>query len=183
MAVITQCTGATKDGCCANGCDANSDADCSASCGNGIVETGENCDTAIPDRDPGGCPANCDDKNACTTDVLTGGGCGVACSNVAISQCLSAADGCCPSGCNANSDPDCSVTCGNGVLESGETCDTAIADGQAGACPTACADDLACTNDILVSAGTCSATCSNPAITQCDATKSDNCCPGGCDAN
>jgi hypothetical protein len=32
-------------------------------------------------------------------------------------------DGCCPLGCNAYSDADCSPDCGNGVIEEGETCD------------------------------------------------------------
>ena len=32
-------------------------------------------------------------------------------------------DGCCPAGCNANTDNDCKAVCNNGVIEPGETCD------------------------------------------------------------
>jgi alpha-N-arabinofuranosidase len=75
--------------------------DCSASCGNGVVDASETCDP------PTSCPSSCDDGNACTLDQLTGSpeNCNVACSNTAITACTSG-DGCCPSGCSA-SDSDC----------------------------------------------------------------------------
>ena len=57
--------------------------------------------------------------------------------------------------------------CGNGVLDSGETCDTAIAAGQTGACPTSCTAPDACTTSTLQNAGTCTASCVNAAITPC----------------
>ena len=59
---ITTCE--AGDGCCANGCDATTDDDCSASCGNGTIEPGELCD--------GNCPDSCDDANVCTLDTLIG---------------------------------------------------------------------------------------------------------------
>ena len=46
-------------------------------------------------------------------------------------------DGCCPAGATANVDSDCPPVCGNGVLESGESC--ADANTTAGdACDAAC---------------------------------------------
>lgn len=178
---IASCGGETQDGCCATNCNANNDADCSPTCDNGVVESGETCDTGIAAGSAGACPTTCDDKVACTIDVLTGSGCGAACGHTSITACAAKSDGCCPAGCNANTDSDCTPTCGNGVAESGETCDTAIAAGLPGACPTTCNDDLACTIDTFVG-GTCGLSCSNAAITACTQ-KSDGCCPAGCNAN
>jgi len=179
---VASCSGDTQDGCCATGCNANNDTDCSPTCGNGVVESGENCDSGILAGSPGACPESCDDKVACTIDQLTGSGCGAACSHSAVTTCATTPDGCCPAGCNALTDTDCTPTCGNGVAEPGETCDTAIAAGQPGACPTSCDDNLACTIDTFVG-GTCSLSCSNAPITACSLTNSDGCCPAGCNAN
>jgi hypothetical protein len=179
-APITSC--GANEGCCPTGCDATNDADCLPSCGNGVIEKGETCDTAIAAGSPGACPQSCDDNVACTTDTLVGSGCTVACANTPITSCDAVTqDGCCPAGCDANSDADCSASCGNGVVESGEQCDTAITAGQNGACPQSCDDKDSCTIDRLVGAG-CSAQCSNNAITTCDAKTSDGCCAPGCDA-
>src|SRR5882672_2761677 len=57
------------DGCCPAGANANTDSDCTAMCGNGILEPGEVCDTGIT-AGAGACPASCDDQQSCTTDVL-----------------------------------------------------------------------------------------------------------------
>src|SRR5690606_13111072 len=82
-------------------------------------------------------------------------------------------DGCCPGGCDATTDDDCSPSCGNGVVEAPETCD--------GDCPTACDDAMACTTDTLVGdASSCSAECSFVAITAC--ADGDGCCPSECTA-
>jgi hypothetical protein len=178
---VTTCSGDTQDGCCAADCNANNDSDCSPTCGNGAVEVGETCDTAIDAAAPGACPADCDDKNSCTNDQLTGSACGASCTHNPVTACGAQADGCCPAGCNANNDGDCSPSCGNGVTESGETCDTAIAAGLPGACPTTCDDGNACTIDIFVG-GTCGLSCSNSGLTTCNIV-SDGCCPIGCDAN
>ena len=76
------------DGCCAEGANKNTDSDCSAVCGNKIVEPGEACDVggASTGRDnlrPGqiydanSCDAGCDrvyDYTPCTTDNQCGGG-------------------------------------------------------------------------------------------------------------
>ncbi|MFM2415395.1 MAG: hypothetical protein RL385_118 [Pseudomonadota bacterium] len=168
---ITQCV--SGDGCCAPGCNARTDTDCSASCGNSVVEPGETCDP------PGSCPRSCSDGSSCTIDTLTGSAanCTAACGYQAITQCRSG-DGCCAPGCNANSDRDCSSTCGNSVVEPGETCD------PASSCPTAaaCSDGNACTIDSLAgSRASCTATCTHQSITQCR--NNDGCCAPGCNAN
>jgi hypothetical protein len=121
---------------------------------------------------------NCSDGNACTTDkVLNGGTCSATCWFSPINQCVGG-DSCCPTGCNGVTDSDCPAICGNGLLEGLETCDTAIAAGQPGACPTTCQDGDACTLDTMLNPGTCKATCSFTAINQC--TSGDGCCPAGC---
>jgi len=152
------------DGCCPAGCTDVSDADCSATCGDGVVDPGETCDD--------NCPASCIDGNACTTDLLTGSvaGCSAACSYSPVTTCQGG-DGCCPPGCGALADVDCSASCGNDVVEPGELCD--------GDCPESCDDTNVCTYDSLT--GTvlsCSASCSFAPIASCEA--GDGCCPAGC---
>ncbi len=166
--VIVSC--ADGDGCCPGGCEAVTDDDCSPSCGNGVVESGESCDP------PSGCPADCNDGNACTIDQLTGSAanCSAACTHYPISAC-SDGDGCCPVGCDAATDDDCSPTCGNEVVEPGETCD------PRSTCLTACSDGNACTIDTLTGSGAnCNAACTHDAIVSC--AHGDSCCPAGCDA-
>ncbi len=161
---------ANGDGCCPTGCDAAHDDDCNATCDNGTVEPGETCDPVSS------CPTDCDDGNVCTTDTLTGDPslCTAACTFTAITACANG-DGCCPSGCNATNDDDCTAACGNNVVEPGETCD------PPGSCPTDCTDSDPCTRDNLVgSAANCTATCPHAAITTC--TGGDSCCPSGCNA-
>jgi hypothetical protein len=152
------------DGCCPPSCSANNDSDCGASCGNGTVEPGESCD--------GNCPTSCDDGVACTRDLLAGSpqACNVVCSNDEIQVCQDG-DGCCPSGCSQGSDSDCSASCGDGVVDDGETCD--------GNCPTACNDNDVCTRDTLRgSASNCNVSCRFETVTVCQG--GDGCCPAGC---
>ena len=154
------------DGCCPAGCNANIDDDCSVTCGNEVAEPGETCD--------GDCPTTCDDSNACTIDEMTGsaGNCNVACAHQSISECIMG-DDCCPSGCDANLDDDCSPSCGNGVNEEGETCD--------GDCPEKCNDGNSCTIDAKTgSAENCNVSCTYQEITEC--AMADGCCPSGCNA-
>ena len=98
---------ASGDGCCPAGCTFQNDSDCSRSCGNNQVEANESCDP------PASCPSgsSCNDNNACTADSLTGSAasCSAKCVNAPISACASG-DGCCPSGCTAGNDADCSGT-------------------------------------------------------------------------
>jgi hypothetical protein len=161
-------TCAPGDGCCPTGCTTATDSDCSSGCGDGVIEGGETCDP------PETCPESCDDGNACTVDQRTGSvqNCNVACSHSSISTCVSG-DGCCPTGCDSTDDDDCSVSCGNEVVEDGETCD------PPGSCPTSCDDGDVCTRDQLTgSAQNCNATCGSTTITACSS--GDGCCPSTC---
>lgn len=167
---------ADDDMCCPPGEDATTDNDCMAMCGNMLVEPGETCDTGIT-TGAGSCPATCDDGIACSTDTTTGVACTIACTNTPITTPANG-DGCCPMGATMATDNDCTAGCGDGVVVSPETCDTGIATG-AGSCPTmaSCGDGMACTADMLVGAGTCTAACMNTPITMPIA--GDGCCPTG----
>ncbi|MBE7451661.1 MAG: DUF4215 domain-containing protein [Kofleriaceae bacterium] len=170
---------ADGDGCCPAGETSLTDDDCPVVCGNGVVEAGEVCDTAIPSG-AGACPASCDDQEACTTDTLhMAGTCEATCRSTPITAPANG-DGCCPPGANTGNDDDCLPGCGNSVVDPGETCDTAIAAGP-GACPTTCSDGMVCTRDVLVNAGTCNAACTFPPITA--PANGDGCCPPGANAN
>jgi alpha-L-arabinofuranosidase len=141
------------------GASAGSGGGSGATCGNGVVDANETCDP------PGTCPATCDDNNMCTANQTAGSAetCSVACSFNVIVICTSG-DGCCPAGCSPATDPDCSTSCGNGVVDSGETCD------PPGACPASCDDGNVCTLDQLTgSAQNCNVACSNATITDCGA--------------
>ena len=174
---------APGDGCCpVTGLGKNVDSDCPALCGNGVVEDGETCDRALPATAPGGCPAFCPSPpQACSRYVMQGSltDCTAACVLSPVKACSPTSDGCCPTGCTRATDPDCSATCGNGRLDAGETCDTAIASG-AGACPTTCADGMPCTDDLLIDGGTCSARCLFVPTTAFRG--GDGCCPPGAHA-
>jgi cysteine-rich repeat protein len=171
---------ADGDGCCPAGANSNNDSDCTAVCGNGVVETGEQCDTGIAAGMPGACPTSCDDSQPCTTDALVGTMCQATCTHTTITMPKNN-DGCCPTGANSGNDNDCPASCGNGVVDPGETCDTAIAPGMTGACPTACDDGDACTTDVLDSGGTCLAACAFVPVTM--PINGDGCCPSGANAN
>ncbi len=168
------------DGCCPSGATRASDTDCPASCGDGIVEPGETCDPKAGGADA--CPSSCPPSpSACLQMNLVGSAedCSSRCVPSPITTCASQADGCCPAGCTAATDPDCSASCGDGTVQSGEVCDTAIAAGLPDACPTTCTDADPCTTDLLLSAGTCAATCVHLRVTAFLA--GDGCCPPGGD--
>lgn len=111
-------------------------------CGNGSIDSGEICDTAIEAGKPGACPSLCDDGDRCTADY-------VSCRSGCVYQPIEAIveDGCCPKSPFSESDPDCQKLCGNGKLDGHERCDTAIKVGQAGACN--CDDQDPCTDDAV----------------------------------
>ncbi|HYC01501.1 MAG TPA: hypothetical protein VEC57_20385 [Candidatus Limnocylindrales bacterium] len=75
-----------------------------ASCGNGIIEDGETCDSDCPV-----CPA----QTACFEDVGAAGTCDLQC-HVPVLECRAAGDQCCPyaggSGCSNANDADCAAT-------------------------------------------------------------------------
>lgn len=130
------------DGCCPPGATFANDTDCKSDCGNGVLDAGEKCDTKIPIGQPGTCPTDCDDTNPCTQDQIYGSGCDAFCTHVNT----------CPTN-----------LCGNGKVDGGEKCDTAIAAGQPGACPQTpndCNDNDPNTTDSVVGTG-CSAFCTN----------------------
>jgi len=112
-------------------------------CGNGKVDTGELCDTAIPKGEEGACPSFCAVEDICRTALLSGRDCVAHCLVSEITNSINN-DGCCPQGSNNNNDNDCTVICGNGVIESGETCD------PPDSCPSTCDDNNSCTLDRMV---------------------------------
>ena len=174
---VTAC--GPKDGCCANGCTAANDPDCSPVCGDGVVERldGETCDTGIPAGQPGACPSACSDGLPCTQDILVGAGtCQAACLFVPITA-ARAGDGCCPAGADATIDPDCAPVCGNGVVETpAETCDYAAG---TGACPSTCPLTDACSQVHLEGTpAACTAACVADPVTAC--VSGDGCCPSWC---
>ena len=128
------------DGCCPAGGTHETDEDCSPTCGNGTVDPQEACDKAISDGIPGFCPgpAVCNDGNECTSDrLISANTCAARCTHQAIIA-PTTGDSCCPANATAAVDGDCPVVCGNGLVDPGETCDTGIALGKNGACPTTC---------------------------------------------
>jgi len=168
---ITSCTMGDPDLCCPAGCTPIDDDDCGL-CGNGQLDTGETCD----DTSSNLCPTDCFDDDPCTDDTMTGSAatCDAQCPNDPITGCTND-DGCCPAGCVYSNDNDCD--CGNGVIDSGETCD----DGPDSPtpCPTDCDDEDTCTDDTTIgSPETCDIECTNTPITLC--TNADGCCPTGC---
>src|SRR4029079_4419286 len=122
----TACLAAT-DGCCPTGCTANNDIHCAATCDNGIVEGGE------PGDPLASCPTSCPQQACQLYTLFDGGTCGAQCVAGGQQTACVNGDGCCPAACNANTDTDCTPTCNNGVVESGETCDPLAS------CPTSCA--------------------------------------------
>jgi len=63
--------------------------------------------------------------------------------------------------------------CGNGIVETGETCD------PPSSCPTSCDDHNPCTTDGMTgSSDDCTLACSHTAVTAC--VPDDGCCPTGC---
>lgn len=92
------------DGCCAPGCNPSNDNDCSAECGNDYLDPGELCDGDCPTT-----PADCGLANACETAIIVGDAetCDARCFVLPIDRCIDG-DGCCPDGCVAEDDDDCS---------------------------------------------------------------------------
>jgi hypothetical protein len=168
---ITECV--AGDSCCPVTCNSANDGDCSASCGNGVIDAGETCD--VPPAEV--CPETCEDGDPCTNDTLTGSAanCNADCPHTALTACT-ADDGCCPAVCNALNDSDCEPVCDNGVIEPPETCDPITT------CPTACDDGNPCSIDVLHGdASTCTSYCEIQGMVDACA-DDDGCCPGGCNS-
>jgi hypothetical protein len=168
---VTDCV--AGDSCCPVACNSGNDGDCSANCGNGVVDPGETCD--VPPAEV--CPETCEDGDPCTDDTLTGSAanCNADCPHPAVTSCTFD-DGCCPTVCNTLNDSDCSPVCDNGVIESGETCD------PISMCPTACDDGDPCSNEILSGdASTCTSACMIESIIGACG-DGDGCCPAACNS-
>ncbi|MCA9671696.1 MAG: VWA domain-containing protein [Myxococcales bacterium] len=140
-------------------------------CGNGRLDPGERCDTAIPVGAPGGCPTHpvhCDDKNPLTQDTISGSGCQAACTNNQTSQPQPPPPPPPP--------PPPAAVCGDGKLDLGEACDIAIPLGAPGSCPTSCDDGDFCTVD-TIGGGGCASQCMHTPRPP-NAVKDGCCAPG-----
>jgi MYXO-CTERM domain-containing protein len=144
-------------------------------CGNGQLDPGELCDPTIAAGKPGACAASCDDGDPCTVDTKVGADCDVRCEHKPLTAMVNG-DGCCPAGANSLTDSDCPASCGNGVLDAGETCDPKIPAGKPGACPV-CEDKDPCTRDTLTGSA-CNPSCTHAPIAA-NKTVADKCCPKG----
>jgi hypothetical protein len=149
-------------------------------CGDARVTGPEKCDTAIAKGDMGACPTVCPELRACAPRELNGSGCQAAC--VLLELVCAGGDSCCPEKCHAGNDPDCSSSCGDGILQasSGETCepDTSVPCKRSEA---ECDDGDPCTTDTLTgSAENCNTACVN---TPKQPGPNDGCCEPGSDAN
>jgi hypothetical protein len=113
---------ASGDACCPNGCKYATDADCSKSCGDGVVDAPEVCEPGSSTQ-PCPEPASCQ-SSGCLKRMYVGSAldCTAQCVSTQITAAKSG-DGCCPTGANANTDNDCTSRCGNGILEVGEECE------------------------------------------------------------
>jgi cysteine-rich repeat protein len=157
--------------CCAPGIPVE---DCTPTCGDGRLNGDEKCDIAIG-AGPGSCPTACSPIDACRSTRLVGTGCDTACEALPIPA-RGADDGCCPPGATASNDPDCRRTCGNGVVEMGETCDPPAS------CPRCEAVADRCL-EVMQSGSreTCDVVCQHSIKSACVA--EDGCCPGGCSSD
>jgi hypothetical protein len=150
----------------------------STACGDGRVTGSERCDVSIKPGSPGACPSECPKLGNCAPRLLNnGGGCQAEC--VLLELVCQSGDDCCPGKCNSDNDPDCSSSCGDGIVQegSGETCEPE----SETPCKTSdadCDDQIPCTVDkLLGSASNCNTVCSNIQISE--PTGGDSCCPDG----
>jgi cysteine-rich repeat protein len=154
--------------CCAPGKTADA---CAARCGDSEVSGDETCDTAIADGKPGACPAACALTAQCIPQVMAGVGCSAKCMPMG-GPIVGVKDDCCPPDGNLGTDPDCKPRCGNGVIETGETCD------PRSTC-TRCVSPNPCFSvKTIGSAEMCDLRCELAPIRECIA--GDRCCPDGC---
>ncbi|MET0390509.1 MAG: hypothetical protein ABW321_31345, partial [Polyangiales bacterium] len=94
------------DDCCPMQASLQTDNDCSATCGNGMLEAGERCDPSDSCPTQETCPPESD--VACMTQRYTGSPalCSARCDLHKIDSCTHG-DGCCPTGCKPDDDDDC----------------------------------------------------------------------------
>lgn len=164
------------DGCCPKDASVASDMDCLTSngCGDGKLGPDELCDIAIVAGATGACPTRCDTTDPCQSARLQGSGCQTRCQIERVTV-FAGGDQCCPDGGTPSQDSDCEPRCGNGIVETGETCDPQESCGE---CQT---EDPCLIAHTEGSAATCTAECVWSAIATC--TSGDKCCPQGCTAS
>ncbi len=125
---------------------------------------------------------DCDDSDSSTTDNCSNPGtCSAACPNTKITECIND-DNYCPPDCNSETDNDCIESCGNEVVDAGETCSNCPEDITCKTGTICCSDECftpccysdsncydgdACTTDYCNNRGTCTASCSNSTIVGC----------------
>lgn len=146
-------------------------------CGDGVVDEGERCDTAIDRGEPGACPDGCSGGEGCQRNELVGDACQARCERREI-ETAKPNDGCCPDGADHGRDPDCQSECGNARVEPGETCDPPETCKQAEHCMAADVCERALYSG---DPDQCSANCEITRIESCH--DGDDCCPIGCDAS
>jgi len=107
FAPVSDCI--SGDGCCPAGCDSVSDLDCGPVCGDHVVEEPETCDPTS------NCLLHCGGlESFCLSKGVLGmtSTCDLQCMFFPTTSC-SDDDGCCPAGCNADTDTDCIAASGN----------------------------------------------------------------------
>jgi len=131
------------------------------SCGNGIVDPGEECDPAAASKCPASV-ADCDDHNDCTDDAFAGAGCLAKCTHTAVT--------------NGGS---CTVTAGDagksGVCLGGSCCTGCIKNGLCKAGGSAAKECGSAGNDCFdCTANSATATCNAGQCSGCDVTSCTN---------
>lgn len=129
-----------------------------ATCGNGVLDTGEQCDPPAAPTCVGACRADC---TCASTET---------CGDNVVNQPSEQCDGTDPGVCTGGCEPDCTCTpvCGDGIREGTEECD----DGDDSACPGVCQPDC-----------TCGPFCGDDTVDpgeECDGTGSTACPPSAC---
>lgn len=137
------------DGCCPDGANASTDSDCSAKCGDGVLQAPEKCEMTSVDHP---CPSarDCDDGDPCTDDFVDGSAaqCTAVCAHKPI---MRAASSSCDDGNPCTDDT---------MIESKTAC-TYVCMHSTPRQPTgSCVDTDPCTDDTPVMSTTqCSVTC------------------------
>ncbi|HEY0709880.1 MAG TPA: hypothetical protein VGG33_23910, partial [Polyangia bacterium] len=166
MGQETQCR--SDDGCCPTGCTGANDSDCAIVCGNGTIEGKETCDPLAS------CPKECPAQGCRLRKLVNPGTCTAACIDDGLQTMCKSDDGCCPVGCLNTNDNDCPALCGNGVVETSETCDPIASCMEK---ERACVSDAATTRTRSGDPGKCNFVCTETARTCGPA---DGACPPGC---
>jgi hypothetical protein len=160
-----------NDGCCPPGCNGNEDNDCLIVCGNNVKEGSETCDPLSS------CPVTCPAAGCQLRKLVNPGTCTAQCVNDRQQTICASGDACCPSGCHNNNDNDCPPTCGNGVVERGETCEPVA---ECTRRQTACQSDVNTVRTGKGNASACTFACQE-SPRACG--PADRYCPSGCSAD